>query len=237
MPHFAVYYIPPAESALYRAGSEIMGYDAYTGRHLPKQNAARQHFTTFNEAWTHVPQEWGFHVTIGHALEYAPERLPEIEAEIEAILRLFDVQRPFTLVPDVPYLSAHPNNITLYYQANQAFMMFHALIIARVHALAVSSPLSRDLDAGATLPLSATNLERVRQYHHFGILDDWHPHFGLLRPLPTADRPEAERATLAALPTPTALTVDTICLLLKPDDATHFHVYRQFHRSDYLCTT
>jgi len=232
MPMFAVYYIPPAESDLYKMGAQILGYDIRTET-LLTDNPIRNQFDNFDPEWSVIPQQFGIHATIGHTLYYDEEMLPEIEAEIESILNLFDPDKHFWLTPDHPYIPRFSQNITVYYSANQAFQMFHALIIARVHPLGTHHPLKEEGDAGYQQYMTGAWAHRIEQYHHFGILDDWHPHLGLLRPIPEVVRQQVRQQTLALLPTPTPLTVDTICLLVRDDDATHFRIHREFSRADY----
>lgn len=195
MPAFAVYYVPPEDSELYEAGSQIIGYDVYAGKLLPIENEARSHFQYFDPEWGVVPQEFGLHITIGHALDYEEGRLPEIEAELESILNLFDSSKPFTLVPDNNYLPMWGGtHATAYYQANQAFMMFHAMVIARIHPFGVTTPMHTAIQNGEfpyDLPLAQQH--QVEQYLHSYILEDWHPHFGLLRPFAEEHRDKIRR--------------------------------------------
>lgn len=68
MAKFAVYYIPPADSLLYRRGSEILGYDVRQGVFLPEENPTRAVLTEFDPAWVAKPQTYGFHITTGYSL-------------------------------------------------------------------------------------------------------------------------------------------------------------------------
>lgn len=231
MPMFAVYYIPPADHPFYRVGSQIIGYDVRAAALLPPPTAATATFTAFDPAWQTPPQQFGLHVTIGHTLTFDPPRLPEIEANLSAILSLFDPAKPFLLTPGEPYLPDGGPNLTIYYDANQSFMMFHALVIARIHPLGVSHPLNEAIQAGLHPDLSPVWQRRVDMYHHYSILDDWRPHFGLLRPVPPAHREAARAGVLAALPAPEPMTVESICLLVRDDDETHFRIHREFSRT------
>lgn len=231
MPMFALYYIPPAESALYKAGSELLGYDIRAEQFLPTETPARAAFsqhTAFDPQWAVIPQEFGFHVTIGHAITFDAGRLPELEAETEALLRLLDPAKPFTLTPADPYLSNEKTSLTVYYHANPPLMMFHAMVVARLHTLGLTTPLREALHAGQFPDMADFLRTRVETYMHYSILDDWFPHFGVLRPVPL-DRREAARAgVLAALPSPTPLTVDSVCLLIKDDGKQHFRIHREY---------
>ncbi|PRH87369.1 phosphonate metabolism protein [Labrys okinawensis] len=60
---YAIYYVPSADSALWRFGSEVLGYDAFTGQDVPQWHppgiaAADWH------AMTADPRLYGFHATL-----------------------------------------------------------------------------------------------------------------------------------------------------------------------------
>jgi len=62
-PRFAIYFVPPADTALYRFGAAALGYDCYTGA-----PAARLSDAGLTEAeWaalTAEPRTYGFHATL-----------------------------------------------------------------------------------------------------------------------------------------------------------------------------
>jgi hypothetical protein len=60
---YALYFVPPAESALYRFGASALGYDCYTGHDLPSLGSAE---LTMEEwlALTAEPRTYGFHATL-----------------------------------------------------------------------------------------------------------------------------------------------------------------------------
>lgn len=231
MPMFAVYYVPPADHPLYQIASQMMGYDVRAGTFWPPENPLWTQFSMpVTPEWVAEAQSFGFHVTIGHALAFDAARLDEISREIEQILALFDPQKPFTLTPADPYLRSTGRSMTLYYHANPAFMMFHALIIARVHTLATTSPMADATAAGEYPDLPAFYARRVETYKHITLLDDWFPH---LRIFSGCDAPQPEpiqEEMLALLPPPAPLTVESICLLIKNDGASHFHLYHEYYR-------
>ncbi|HEY4407330.1 MAG TPA: DUF1045 domain-containing protein [Xanthobacteraceae bacterium] len=62
-PRFAIYFVPAAETALYRFGAAVLGYDCYTG-----ETTARPRDAGLTEAeWaalTAEPRTYGFHATL-----------------------------------------------------------------------------------------------------------------------------------------------------------------------------
>ena len=70
-PRYAVYFMPVADSDLYRFGSAVLQYDGYTGRPVvpPDECAAEA------EAWrkaTEEPRRYGFHATLKAPFHLAP---------------------------------------------------------------------------------------------------------------------------------------------------------------------
>ena len=85
-PRFAIYFVPRAETALYRFGAAVLGYDCYTGASLP--------YPAFTGPdWPEVtiaPRAYGFHATLK-----APICLAEgsSEAELAVEFSRFAAQR------------------------------------------------------------------------------------------------------------------------------------------------
>ncbi len=62
-PRYAVYYVPAAQSDLYRFGSSVLGYDCYTGATVDPPDE----FADEAKAWsglTEEPRRYGFHATL-----------------------------------------------------------------------------------------------------------------------------------------------------------------------------
>ncbi|WP_245974294.1 DUF1045 domain-containing protein [Bosea caraganae] len=72
-PRYALYYAPAADSALWRFGSAVLGYDAITGEDIP----ALVPPGCDAEAWpelTEEPRRYGFHATLKAPFEIANGR-------------------------------------------------------------------------------------------------------------------------------------------------------------------
>jgi putative phosphonate metabolism protein len=70
-PRYAIYFVPAADSALYRFGSSILGYDAYTGEAVshPEEDAGGA------GSWrslTEEPRRYGFHATLKAPFHLSP---------------------------------------------------------------------------------------------------------------------------------------------------------------------
>jgi hypothetical protein len=84
MARLAVYIIPPPDSDLYRLGSAILGYDVFAERDLSRPEALQPLLPDLDD-WVGGAPNYGYHATIGDALIYADEEIPEIEAAVAQI--------------------------------------------------------------------------------------------------------------------------------------------------------
>ena len=235
MPDFALYYVPPAEHPLYQIGSELLGYDLRAEKVLPVENTARAGIPGFNLNWVEYSQQYGFHMTILHAVHFQADRLGAIEAETESIMNLFDAAKPWELTPleGTAYTAIAPQwACLLRYNPNQAFMMLHALVVARLSPLGIGTPQLDKFIAGEIDP-PLHGQHRLTQYYYQPILDDYYPHFTLFNPLPVEDIEPVRVGVMATVPQPEPMTVETLCLLVRPDGETHYRIHREFSRKDY----
>jgi Protein of unknown function (DUF1045) len=69
-PRYAIYFVPPPSSQLYRYGSAILGYDSYTGDGIPfpEQSGGALNWTEL----TATPRHYGFHATLKAPFFLAP---------------------------------------------------------------------------------------------------------------------------------------------------------------------
>lgn len=234
MPKFAVYYVPPEESDLYRRGSEILGYDVRTGDFLPEDNATRAALPEFDPAWVTKPQTYGFHVTTGYSLYFEIERLPQIEGEIETVLNCFSADAQFTLTPDaenrIPFWRG--TIAVLHCHPNPAMLMLHTMLTARVNPLGTGSNVSRRYADENPAALNPVLAHRTKHFYTPYMLDGWVPHFSLMYPY-TGEKKEALHAVLLDLFPPDPIPVQSISLLLMQDDETHYRLHREFHFADF----
>ncbi|MDQ0391719.1 DUF1045 domain-containing protein [Labrys monachus] len=109
---YAIYFVPGADTALWRFGCEILGHDAYTGLDVP-QWCPPGHAS---EAWhvmTADPRLYGFHATLKAPFRLAEDRS---EAGLLAALEAFaGGHAPVALGPRAirPIASSSPNRAFL----------------------------------------------------------------------------------------------------------------------------
>lgn len=70
-PRYALYFVPAPDSALYRFGSAVLGYDGYTGETLPHLAVPGLSEPEIH-ALTDEPRVYGFHATLKAPFRLAP---------------------------------------------------------------------------------------------------------------------------------------------------------------------
>ncbi|MDJ1158340.1 DUF1045 domain-containing protein [Chelatococcus sp. SYSU_G07232] len=91
---YAIYFAPPADSALWRFGSSVIGYDGASGTDVPQTRPPGFDAATFR-ALTEEPRRYAFHATIK-----APFRLAKGRTEaslVEAMAHFAAAHSAFTL--------------------------------------------------------------------------------------------------------------------------------------------
>ncbi len=71
-PRFAVYFVPAAETALYRFGAAVLGYDCYTGASVARPRDLGPSEAEW-AALTAEPRTYGFHATLKAPFRLRPE--------------------------------------------------------------------------------------------------------------------------------------------------------------------
>jgi putative phosphonate metabolism protein len=102
-PRYAVYFVPAAESGLYRFGSSVLQYDCYTGRPLPPPEECAADAGTWRKA-TDEPRRYGFHATLKAPFRLAPS---STEAQLVSALRSFAAlgRKAAAIEPEIRMLS------------------------------------------------------------------------------------------------------------------------------------
>jgi hypothetical protein len=72
-PRYAIYFVPQAQSGLYRYGSSILGYDCYTGKAVDFPDESESGAVNWNELSTE-PRRYGFHATLKAPFHLLPSR-------------------------------------------------------------------------------------------------------------------------------------------------------------------
>jgi putative phosphonate metabolism protein len=62
-PRYAIYFVPAADSALYRFGAAVLGYDGYTGHDVGFPDPLPMYIGAWRDL-TREPRRYGFHATL-----------------------------------------------------------------------------------------------------------------------------------------------------------------------------
>ena len=102
-PRYAIYFVPPAHSMLYRFGASLLGYDALSGAPLPFADGIEVQIDGWKEM-TIDPRKYGFHATLKAPMVLADGKT---EAELLAACAEFAATpRPIpTIKPVVSVIS------------------------------------------------------------------------------------------------------------------------------------
>ena len=221
-PRYALYYAPATDSALWRFGSAVLGYDAVTGAEPPCLVPAGCTAAEWPEL-TAEPRRYGFHATLKAPFELAQGRSEEqlraftrqqaaaMEAVTLARLSVRALGRFVALTPTEP---SEPLQ-HLAFALVQAFEPFRA-------------PLS-DTDKARRLksPLTPAQHAYLEAYGYPYVGDGFRFHMTLTGALPPERvepiRQALESAYADAVP-PDPVTIDRIALYRQDDRASRFRL-------------
>ena len=97
-PRYAIYYAPPAGTALDRFGAHLLGYDAWVGAALPFPDSVMEKVPDWRDL-SEDPRKYGFHATLKAPLSLANG---ETESELLAACADFaDQKRPIPVIAPV----------------------------------------------------------------------------------------------------------------------------------------
>lgn len=235
MPKFAVYYIPQADDPFYRLGAALLGYDvrARCAAAFPPDLAVD--IGPFDSDWTAISRPYGFHLSITEAIACDVAAIPRVERELENLLGCFDPATPFLLKrraewPVGIWGEAGKHSLTLAYEPNEYLRMLHTLFVARLTPLGNGTGFLEQYLSQPEQETLPHQVQQTRMFYSPTVLDNWYPHFTLLNPY-TGDEPASMTVQLARLfEQYEQLAIQTICLLIKMDGETHWHIYHEFRR-------
>lgn len=92
-PRYAIYFVPSADSELYRFGADLIGYDAYSGQPLPFADGIEEEIEGWQQ-FTADPRKYGFHATLK-----APISLVSGRSENELVAAMQEFARTPRVIP------------------------------------------------------------------------------------------------------------------------------------------
>ena len=88
-PRYAIYFVPSADSTLYRFGASLLGYDSFTGKALPFADDIEAQIADWKQI-TVDPRKYGFHATLKAPITLAAGKT---ENELISAIKTF-AQKP-----------------------------------------------------------------------------------------------------------------------------------------------
>ena len=222
-PRYAIYYIPEPGSDLDRFGTELLGYDAYSGEDVAFPHGILHMAPDWREL-THDPRKYGFHATLKAPLSLAPGKTEaELLAACEAFAntpRQIPVIRPIVnsiggFIAVVP-ANPSPELEGLAADCVREFDSFRAPLTSEDRARRNPSM------------LTARQRSRLDRWGYPYVMEDFRFHMTLTGRLGDAKR-EAIRTILQerfALLEITTLSIDRIALFRQDDADSRFRIVR-----------
>lgn len=222
---YALYLAPAQESALWRFGSAVLGYDAESGADLPQPEAPGFDAADWH-ALTAEPRRYGFHGTLKAPFRLADGCRP---ADLDALLAGFaGGHHPFELPPlEVraigPFVALVPSTPA---PALMDLARCAALELDRARA-----PLSPD-EVARRRPerLSARQREYLDTYGYPYVLEEFRFHMTLTGPLDELARPRALNAladAFAASGAAAPLAITDVGLYEQAEPGARFRLVRR----------
>jgi len=229
MPKFAVYYVPEESSELYSLGSSVLGYDVRKRASVPAFEAL-QTIPHFTDNWVKRARPYGFHLTIGDAIDFDIREIARIEKEVADILACFDPAHAFSLHRlQNNFVTFWGPAVVLRYDPNDYLTMLHTLIAARVHPLGTGSGyLQRHLADPEKEAEQPYRSRRIMKFFSPTIFDSYSPHFTLLNPYTGESKDELTRLFSSTFGDFQKIVIRSICLLIQGIDKENWQIYQEF---------
>lgn len=233
MPKFAVYYILEESTDFYKLGSAIVGYDVRAKKSVEMPPELKKRLGRFDPSWTTDARPYGFHLTIGDAIDFNFGDVHQIETELLSLLGCFAAKEKFTLhKSSSEFIPDWGPPVVLRYDPNEHLKLFHALVISRINTLGISSGYLKShlKDPRQYNKEEPHKAHRILKFYSPFVLGDFRPHFSLLNPYTGNNRQELVGKLKSLFKGFTEFEVNSICLLVQPDEGESWTIYKEFMR-------
>ena len=238
MARFGVYYVPPGDNDFYRFGSQLVGYDIREQKDLEAPSDFATAVSPFEPTWNRKAKPYGFHLTIGDAIDCKDDDLVKVEEELEELVHCFCPKRhPFllTLRREKPISFWQGGTVVvLEYAANEHLQAFHDLVVARINPIGSGSGALTRLEESASHH-EDYKVARIRKFFRAYILSSWAPHFTVLNPYGGRETENLQKYLLKKFCAPQGsleLMVESLCLVVQYDGASRFSIYKEISRGE-----
>ncbi len=175
VPRYAIYFVPPAETALYRFGASVLGYDAYGGDDVP-------FIAGVAPDWADQvlePRVYGFHATLK-----PPFRLAD-DVTFDDLKAAFDAFAPSQSVVDVGPLQVRAIGAFIALTPAGPCPALDALAGACVRAFdRLRAPMNeRERERRLAAPLTERQKQHLDRWGYPYVFEDFRFHMTLTGPL------------------------------------------------------
>ncbi|WP_045234639.1 DUF1045 domain-containing protein [Deinococcus pimensis] len=208
---FAVYLVPPAQSAFFRLGSAVLGWDSRAGQPVQQPPGLRPE-------WTAKAGPFGFHLTVTEAFECDPADWDDIERELRALCACLSPDAHLALSGGRTEVWDGGEVIVLRYEASEALVVLQTLLVARLARFVTGSSfddLVREDPSKYAAPHERARLRALRTPRG---LDTWTPHFTLVEPYEGEDAEALASDLEARFEGFGTLDFDRVTLMRQEDD-------------------
>lgn len=183
-PRYALYFVPGADTALYRFGTSVLGYDCRTGKETPFIDGVD---TASWPAIVKEPKVYGFHATLK-----APIRLAAGVAESDLAQAVSEFAAQHAAVAETPLALRALGSFIALVPAGEADGI-NSLAAECVRAFdRFRAPLTpEDRARRLASPLTARQIEYVDSWGYPYVFEEFRFHMTLTGALPASDRKEA----------------------------------------------
>lgn len=218
---YAIYFVPPADGALYRLGSSLLGYDCYRGADVAFPRGLPDDWAGLTAA----PRRYGFHGTLMAPFRLGPGR--DETGLLRTVARFADVARDIAVIE--PVVRALGRFIAIVPRERNA-------VLDRLAADCVAmfddfrAPLSAGERSRRETGLSARQRANLDRWGYPYVFEDFRFHMTLTGPVGD-DRRTSIGDLLSGLLVRACgsdpLQIDRIALLRQDDDAQRFRVVHE----------
>ncbi len=222
----AVLYVPKKEDKFYELGTSILGYDVRARVQVPIAKEL-QDLQGFDPDWVRKAQQYGFHLTIGNAIDFVGN-LFTIEKEIADIVACFHPDHCFTLKKCTDFVTQWGEAVVLRYDPNDFLKILHTLIVARVNPLGNGSGYLERYLSGIDHCTEQCCHHKIMKFYSPYVFDSYLPHFTLLSPYTGQDYQSVEQLFSSLFSDFSCLKLDSVCLVIQMHEGENWKIYKEF---------
>jgi hypothetical protein len=178
-PRYAIYFVPDPDTALYRFGATVLGYDCFTAADIPTFDA----LPLDAGAWCELmrePRRYGFHATLK-----APFRLAAGRTEAELIGEFVQFSRTIAIAPTIEPAVRLLQRFAAIMPATDCAGVGRLAASCVKHFDGFRAPLtSADRSQRLAAQLTAQQIEHVERWGYPYVFEDFRFHMTLTGALP-----------------------------------------------------